>query len=63
MPQIIVLAIAGAGLYVGFRWARKQLRGATEKAAAQEQREKAVGPRDLGTLERDPATGVYRPRT
>jgi hypothetical protein len=56
--------LAGAALYGAFLWARRQLaqvvaaRTCKEDGAA----DHATAPRDLGALELDPATGVYRPR-
>ena len=65
MPQVIALALLGAGLYAGYRW----LSRTTGEIAAQMQRaEEELGQRaagriekNLGALEYDPATGVYRP--
>jgi len=68
MPQFIVIALAGAGLYAGYRWlSREMQRGAAEAMRAHEEIARraadATGrPRDLGTLEWDEAAGVYRPR-
>lgn len=66
MPQLIALAVAGAGLYLGAKWLSRQARAfaeAAERAAAAAERERAHAnePRDLGRLERDPASGEYRP--
>lgn len=63
MPQILVLlAAAGAGLLALRRWYKEeQRRIARELAharAAMEQRERD----EIVPLERDPATGIYRPR-
>jgi hypothetical protein len=63
MPQILILiAAAGAGLLALRRWYKdEQRRIAQELARAKEamrQRELA----EIVPLERDPATGVYRPR-
>lgn len=63
MPQILVLlAAAGAGLLALRRWYRdEQRRIAAELAKARqamEQRDRD----EIVPLERDPATGVYRPR-
>ena len=68
MPQIVVLAAIGAGLYAGYR----ALVRASEAMAAQLERSKAEarqrataqsGEKDLGTLEYDPRSGVYKPVT
>jgi predicted negative regulator of RcsB-dependent stress response len=65
MPQVIALALLGAGLYAGYRWITRT----TREIAAQMQRaddavrQDATGriEKNLGTLEYDPASGVYRP--
>ena len=62
MPQIIVLALAGAGLYAGYRWVRKRAKSAAREAVRRDPEDAQGKPRDLGSLERDPDTGVYRPK-
>ena len=70
MPQVFLLAALGAGLYAGYR----ALLRAGEKMAAELKRSedevqqrtapRATGPqheKDLGTLEFDPRSGVYKP--
>ena len=63
MPQILLFFVAGAGLILaGRRWYRdEQRRIAAELRAAKEAMER----REVESavpLERDPATGIYRPR-
>lgn len=67
MPQLIVIGLVGVGALLGLRALSRYTRGvadaaerAAEKSAAR--RKAAREPRDLGALERDPATGDYRPR-
>jgi len=69
MPPFLPIMIAAAGLYVGARWvSREMLRRAEEARAAAEEvaRRAAAGaasvPRDLGVLEYDAQSGVYRPK-
>jgi hypothetical protein len=68
MPQVLALIAAGAGLYAGFKWVSRTLAEAQKAARVREAELKdamarsGVVPKDLGTLERDPSTGVYRPR-
>lgn len=68
MPPFIALAIAGAGLYAGYRWISRELqRSAAEAGRMRDEadrmaREHMAAPRDLGSLEWDAAAGVYRPR-
>ncbi|HWB45170.1 MAG TPA: hypothetical protein VG900_06980 [Hyphomicrobiaceae bacterium] len=64
MPQLFVLALLGAGLYAGYRWVRATKQVAAELRRANEDlRRRAAGriEKDLGALEYDPASGVYRP--
>ncbi len=63
MPQILLLfAAAGAGILVVRRWYREEQRRVAAELArarqAMEQRERD----EVVPLERDPATGIYRPR-
>ena len=67
MPQLIALALVGAGLYAGYKWLSKVVRRHGQAAArAQEEAlrgaaEAAMGPKDLGSLVWDEQAGVYRP--
>ena len=65
MSQVITLALLGAGLYAGYRWFARTAGeiGAEMRHAEDELTPKATGriERDLGALEFDPASGVYRP--
>ena len=65
MPQVIALALLGAGLYAGYRWFTRTTReiAAQMQHAEEELRQEASGriEKNLGVLEYDPATGVYRP--
>ena len=66
MPQLIALALVGAGLYAGYRWfARTAKQMATEVERAEDvlrQRTSGMLPKDMGELEYDHASGVYRPK-
>jgi len=66
VPQLVVLAMVGAGLYVGYRWLSRSAReiAAEVRRAEDELRARAPGgaiEKDMGRLEYDPASGVYRP--
>ncbi len=56
MPQIALLAVAGATLYVGIKWAMRAARSEAARQAAPVRRT-----RDMGRLVWDPETGSYRP--
>lgn len=66
MPQLIVLAIAGAGLLLGYKWLSRK---AAERAEVERVREEAERrnaeveerPKEMGQLEWDGDAGVYRP--
>jgi len=66
MPQLIVLALLGAGLYAGYRWVARNTKqiAAEMRRAEEELRRRAAGgalEKDMGRLEYDPASGVYKP--
>jgi hypothetical protein len=65
MPQVIALAVLGAGLYAGYRWITRAARqiAADMQRAEEEVKEQATGriEKNLGALEYDPVAGVYRP--
>jgi hypothetical protein len=65
VPQVVALALLGAGLYAGYRWLARTASeiGAEMHRAEDEIKQKATGriEKNLGTLEFDPASGVYRP--
>lgn len=67
MPQLVAIAVIGAGLVAGYKWAAKKMeeaRIAAERAETELRRQAAQAgePKDLGMLELDPASGEYRPR-
>lgn len=61
MPHVFALVIAGAGLYAGFKWVSRLVQGATAEAELMKSA-RGPAPKDLGTLDLDPQSGVYRPR-
>lgn len=65
MPQLIVMALVGAGLYAGYRWLARTAREIAADALREEEalRQRASGAleKDMGRLEYDPATGLYTP--
>ena len=65
MPQVIALALLGAGLYAGYRWLTRTTReiAAQMQRAKDEVRQEAAGriEKNLGALEYDPSSDVYRP--
>jgi hypothetical protein len=66
MPHLLFLAAVGAGAYAGYRVLKSTIAGlATQMEEAKvevRERAKAKDARDLGVLEYDPQSGVYRPR-
>ena len=65
MPQVIALALLGAGLYAGYRWIARTAGeiGDGMRRSEDDLAQKTTGriEKDLGALEFDPASGVYRP--
>lgn len=63
VPQLIGLMVLGAGLVAGYK-AIRHLAGrlAAEADAGNAPTYEGVEAKNLGVLELDPASGVYRPR-
>ena len=64
MPQLVVVALLGAGLYAGYRLVMrtKDLVADLRRAETEASRGSAGAlEKDMGPLELDPTTGVYRP--
>jgi hypothetical protein len=65
VPHVIALALLGAGVYAGYRWLARAASdiGAEMRRSEAELGKKAPGriEKDLGALEYDPSSGVYRP--
>jgi hypothetical protein len=68
MPQLVGLMLLGAGLYAGFRALKRSANRLAEdfrRAEAERLRraetESRLAEKDLGRLELDPASGVYKP--
>jgi hypothetical protein len=65
VPQVIALTLLGAGIYAGYRWFTRAAQeiGAEMRRSEDELRQQATGriEKNLGALEFDPASGVYRP--
>lgn len=66
MPPLIALAIAGAGVYAGYKFFAKLMEQAQTPARSEANRAKATArqgePKDLGGLEWDEKLGAYRPK-
>jgi hypothetical protein len=62
---LIVLALVGAGIYAGYRWVWRPARMIVAEVRRSEAELRKAAARalhkDMGRLEYDPATGVYRP--
>lgn len=67
MPQLLALALVGAGLYAGYRWvarsAREVLAESERRTAAARQRHRQGEPIDRGALVWDESAQVYRPNS
>lgn len=68
MPPLILLALAGAGCYAGYKLFTKLIEQAQTPGREEierirrEARAASGGTRNLGELEWDEKSGVYRPR-
>lgn len=64
MPPLAFLAILGAGCYAGFKIAARiaETNRAAKASRAAAARRNTAATRDLGDLEWDASTGVYRPK-
>ena len=75
MPQLMALLLVGASAYVGYRTVKERIERSRQRRSDAESKAGRAGeapeqpaarkgePKDLGALELDPATGVYRPRS
>lgn len=61
MPQLLLMAVAGVGLWYGYKWVRKeqervrsQLREAESELSKREKRNRP-------SLKQNPETGIYEP--
>ena len=64
MPHVVGLVLLGAGLYAGYRAFVRvagKMQAELERAEAEAHQPVSIE-KDLGSLEYDPASGVYRPR-
>lgn len=70
MPPIVLLAVVGAGCYAGYKLFTKLIEQAGTPSREDQERARAARAaakgssvtRDLGELEFDDTTGVYRPK-
>ncbi len=68
MPPFIILAVAGVGLYAGYKFLSKLVAQAQTESPSEVKRRRretaaAMGnPKDLGELEWDETVGAYKPR-
>lgn len=67
MPQAVLIALMGAGMYAGYWLAKSLGKPANRSDAARDtgaetgRAEPHSGMREMGTLRPDPDTGIYRP--
>ncbi len=68
MPQLVVAAMIGAGLYAGYRWFQRAGAIMAEQKRAEDDAKRRtsdaagqITEKDLGVLEFDPKSGVYKP--
>ena len=61
MPQLLILLAAGAGIFLARRWYRDEQRRVAAELARARRPWISSEAGNVVRLERDPATGVYRP--
>ena len=63
MPHPLAPILAGAALWLGYRWFRKEQRRVRSDLREAEAALRRKQEREIPSLEPDPETGVYRPKT
>jgi hypothetical protein len=65
MPQVVAAVLIGAGIAAGFKWIAKEMARVADEARVAHgdtaPRNVTTAPKDLGRLEWDAKSGVYRP--
>ena len=61
MPHLLLVLLAGAGVWVGYRWYRKEQARVREALGQAEEELRRRDENTIPTLKRDPETGVYKP--
>jgi hypothetical protein len=65
MPQVVAAVLIGAGIAAGFKWIAREMARAVDDArgahSERPTRNVPATPKDLGRLEWDTESGVYRP--
>lgn len=59
MPHLILLLLAGAGIWGGYRWYSKEQERVREALKQAEHELRKRDENSIPTLKRDPETGVY----
>lgn len=61
MPHLVLAILAGAGIWAGYNWYRKEQGRVREALAEAEAELRRREENSLPSLKRDPDTGVYEP--
>jgi hypothetical protein len=61
MPQVVAAVLIGAGIAAGFKWIAREMARAVDDAHDDQPTRNVAAPKDLGALEWDAKSGVYRP--
>lgn len=61
MPQIIVVLLAGTGIWAGYKWLRKEQRRVKASLRDAEDELRRRDEKSISTLKQDPKTGIYGP--
>ncbi|MEM7302417.1 MAG: hypothetical protein AAF468_15140 [Pseudomonadota bacterium] len=62
MPQLIFLAAAGVAVWFGYKAIKKEMARVGAQVREAEKTTAQGGMKEIGDLEKDPDTGVYKPK-
>jgi hypothetical protein len=62
MPQLIAIALIGAGAYAGYKYLSRQMQRMAEPPGSPDEPSASGGQQHRGELVWDAEAGVYRPR-
>lgn len=61
MPQLLLIALAGAGIWVGYKWYRKEQERVRSILDEAENELRSRDEASIPNLKQDPETGIYKP--
>jgi hypothetical protein len=61
MPHLLLVLLAGAGVWAGYGWYRKEQARVRDALGQAEEELRRRDEKAIPTLKRDPDTGIYEP--